>query len=139
MGARVVLGVIGDDIHVVANRILNIGLENAGFSTCNLGPHNMAQDFVDAAMEVEADAVLVSSLNGEAEHWCGNFRQRFVAVGRGDILLYAGGNLVVGDRPEAQVEALFEDYGFDRVFYRQTDFDEVMNLLAQDLSDGNSK
>ena len=34
---RIVFGVIGDDIHVVANRILEIGLVDAGFQSFNLG------------------------------------------------------------------------------------------------------
>ena len=130
---RIVIGVIGDDIHVVANRILAIGLAEAGFQPFNLGTHNRAEDFVDAALEVEADAVLVSSLNGEGEYWCEDFRRRFDEIGRTDILLYAGGNLVVGDRPDKEVVSLFSDYGFDRVFYRNAKFDEVLQLLKVDL------
>lgn len=135
---RVVLGVIGDDIHVVANRILSIALSEAGFQPYNLGTHNTPEDFVAAALEVEAHAVLVASINGEGEYWCTNFRQRFEEVGRGDILLYAGGNLVVGDRPEDQVVSLFKSYGFDRVFYHNADFNEVLKLLAEDLQGGSA-
>ena len=124
---------IGDDIHVVANRILAISLAEAGFSAFNLGTHNTAEDFVAAVLETEAHAVLVSSLNGEGEYWCANLRRRFADVGRGDTLLYAGGNLVVADRPEKEVIALFKSYGFDRVFYRTADFSEVLRLLAEDL------
>ncbi|MCI0441331.1 MAG: methylaspartate mutase subunit S [Chloroflexi bacterium] len=130
---RVVFGVIGDDIHVVANRIFAIGLADAGFCAFNLGTYNTVDDFVEAAVEVEADAVLVSSLNGEGEHWCENFRQRFEAQGMGDIVLYIGGNLVVGDRDEAEVVPLFESWGFDRVFYRHADFNEVFRLLREDI------
>jgi methylaspartate mutase sigma subunit len=133
---RIVFGVIGDDIHVVANRVLSIALADAGFQSYNLGTHNVPQDFVDAALEVEAHAVLVSSINGEGEYWCANFRQRFVEVGREDILLYVGGNLVVGDRPEDEVVALFKSYGFHRVFYRSANFNDIMGLLAEDLRRG---
>jgi methylaspartate mutase sigma subunit len=130
---RVVFGVIGDDIHVVANRILAIGLADAGFRAFNLGTHNLVDDFVDAAVEVEADAVLVSSLNGEGEHWCEGFRERFEAQGMSGIVLYIGGNLVVGDRKEDEVVSLFKSWGFDRVFYRHADFNEVFRLLREDI------
>lgn len=135
---RIVLGVIGDDIHVVANRILSIALSEAGFQPYNLGTHNVPEDFVAAALEAEAHAVLVSSINGEGEHRCTNFRKHFEKVGLGDILLYAGGNLVVGDREEGQVVSLFKSYGFDRVFYHNANFNDVLRLLAEDLQDGNS-
>jgi len=135
---RIVLGVIGNDIHVVANRILAIGLDDAGFQPINLGVRSTAEDFVAAALEVEAHAVLVSSLNGEGEGWCADFRRRFEEVGMGDILLYVGGNMVVGDREEGAVETLFKAYGFDRVFYRNADFQEVLASLAMDLENGDA-
>ena len=130
---RIVFGVIGNDIHVVANRILALSLKDAGFRAFNLGTHNTAEDFVAAAIEVEAHAVLVSSLNGEGEHWCVDFRRRFEDAGMPDMPLYIGGNLVVGDRDEEEVESTFKAYGFDRVFYRSTDFNEVLNLLSEDV------
>lgn len=130
---RIVLGVIGDDIHVVANRILTIALSKTGFQPYNLGTHNFPEDFVAAALEVEAHAVLVSSINGEGEHWCTNFRKYFEDVGLENILLYAGGNLVIGDRPEKEVVSLFKSYGFNRVFYHNADFNNVLRLLAEDL------
>ncbi|MFA5849824.1 MAG: methylaspartate mutase subunit S [Bacteroidales bacterium] len=136
---RVVFGVIGDDIHVVANRILAIGLDAAGFMAINLGTHNTAEDFVEAAIESEAHAVLVSSVNGEGETWCPNFRQRFIEKGMEHIILYVGGNLVVGERRKEDVINLFRSYGFDRVFYQQTDFETVFNLLKEDMTYGNSK
>jgi methylaspartate mutase sigma subunit len=128
-----VFGVIGDDIHVVANRILAIGLEAAGYEAFNLGTHNTVEDFVAAALETEADAVLVSSLNGEGETWCVDFRDRFAKIGRAEIVLYAGGNLVIGDREAKEVVELFTSWGFDRVFYRTANFDEMFALLSRDL------
>ena len=132
---RVVFGVIGDDIHVVANRILEIGLVDAGFQPFNLGTHNTAEDFVSATLEVEADAVLVSSLNGEGEHLCNDFRDRFESVDRKDIVLYIGGNLVVGDRSDNEVVDLFESWGFDRVFYRTRGFAEMFEMLKSDIGE----
>lgn len=126
---------IGDDIHVVANRILAIGLQEAGFQPYNLKTHNTPENFIEAALEVEADAVLVSSLNGEGGQWCRGFRKRFEAVEMPDVILFAGGTLVVGDYSPAEVNELFTEYGFDRVFYQRADFAEVFRLLGDDIAD----
>ncbi len=130
---RIVFGVMGNDTHVVANRILELGLRELGYRTCNLRTDNDPDDFADAALETAAHAVLVSSLNGEGEHWCRDFRAHFVSRGLDRILLYIGGNLVVGDRPRKAVEAQFRGYGFDRVFYRPSGFGAALDALATDL------
>jgi len=130
----VVFGVVGNDIHVVANRILHLCLERHRFRAVNLGTNNMPEDFADAALEVAANAVLVSSLNGEAAHWCQDFRQLFNERGLTDVTIYLGGNVVTGDRPKEEVQALFQGYGIDRVYYGYVDFDEILETLSEDLN-----
>jgi methylaspartate mutase sigma subunit len=132
-GRDVVLGVIGHDIHVVANRILAIGLAESGFRPHNLGTSNTVDDFADAALETGARAVLVSSINGEGEEACMGIGTRFAAVGLADILLYIGGNLVIGDRSSDVVIRLFTSYGFHRVFHRPTTFRPLFEALRRDL------
>lgn len=127
---------IGHDIHVVANRILAIGLAENGFRPYNLGISNEVDDFADAALETGARAVLVSSVNGEGEAACVGIGARFADAGLAGVLLYVGGNLVVGDRPSAEVERLFTGYGFDRVFHRPDSFAPVFDALRRDLDDG---
>lgn len=134
----VVIGVIGDDIHVVGNRIMQLALEEYGFRVFNIRTRNRPHHFTDAALEVNADAVFVSSLNGEGEYWCANFRQPYVDVGMSDTLLYVGGNLVVGRRPEDEVNDLFRRYGFDRVYHQKPDIGGAIADLEQDLSNGNA-
>lgn len=128
-----VLGVIGHDIHVVANRILGIGLAENGFRPHNIGTTNSIDDFVDAAWETGAHWVLVSSINGEGEEACVDFGARFAEAGLPDVLLYAGGNLVVGDRPSDEVERLFLGYGFHRVFHRPASFQPLFAALKEDM------
>ncbi len=135
---RVVIGVIGDDIHVVGNRIMQLALEESGFHVFNLRTRNRPEHFCEAALETNAHAVFVSSLNGEGEYWCDGFRQRFDAVGLPDVLLYVGGNVVVGERPKAQVELLFKGYGFNRVYHQQPDIGIAIADLIEDLNDGKS-
>ena len=58
---RVIIGVIGDDIHIVGNRIMQLALEESGFQVFNLRARNRPEEFCQAALEVNADAVFVSS------------------------------------------------------------------------------
>jgi methylaspartate mutase sigma subunit len=134
--SRVIIGVIGDDIHAVGNRIMQLALEESGFRVFNLRTRNRPAHFCEAALEVNAHAVFVSSLNGEGEHWCSDFRGYFERVGLPDILLYVGGNIVVGSRPIAEVERRFKAFGFDRVYHNQPDISVAINDLQEDLGNG---
>ena len=67
---KVVIGVVGNDIHVVANRLIDISLQARGFEVFNLGVNTYLEEFIDAVIETNADVLLISSLNGEAEGWC---------------------------------------------------------------------
>ena len=50
-----------------------------------------------------------------------------------DILLYVGGNIVVGKQPFNEVEARFKKMGFDRVFGPGTPPEETIKALKEDL------
>lgn len=130
-----VTGVIGADTHIVGNRILALALEQAGFRVVSLGALTPAEDFVKAAIETAADAILVSSLYGQGELDCRGFRDLCVEAGLGHVLLYVGGNLVVGKQDWRDVERRFLDMGFDRAFPPGTRPEEVIPLLRQDLTD----
>ncbi len=134
--ARVIIGVIGDDIHVVGNRIMQLALEESGYEVYNLRTRNRPEHFCEAALEVIAHAVFVSSLNGEGEYWCSDFRRLFVDAGLEETLLYVGGNIVVGKRPQQEVVALFQRYGFDRVYHQVSDISIAIADLRKDLSNG---
>ncbi len=133
---RIVIGVIGDDIHVVGNRIMQLALEESGYQVFNLRTRNRPNHFSQAALETNADAVFVSSLNGEGEYWCADFRRHFFEDHRYDLLLYVGGNLVVGRRDEAEVVATFRGYGFDRVYHQINDIGVAIMDLDRDLGHG---
>jgi methylaspartate mutase sigma subunit len=135
----VVFGVVGNDIHVVANRVLELCLKAGNFDGVNLGTNNLPENFADAALECCADAVLIASLNGEAPHWCRKFRELFEARNIGDTIIYLGGNLVTGDMPSDEVEKLFRAYGIDRVYHGVVDFDEILVTLRKDIADGHAK
>jgi methylaspartate mutase sigma subunit len=129
-----VTGVIGSDTHIVGNRILSMALEKAGFKVVGLGALTPAEDFVKAAIETNADAILISSLYGQGELDCKGFRDLCVEAGLGEILIYVGGNLVVGKQPWPEVEQRFVAMGFDRAFPPGTRTDEVIESLNRDFA-----
>lgn len=128
-----VTGVIGADTHIVGNRILSMALEKAGYRVVALGALTPASDFVKAAIETAADAILVSSLYGQGELDCRGFRELCVEAGLDEVLLYLGGNLVVGKQPWADVERRFLAMGFDRAFPPGTRVEDVLQTLAADF------
>lgn len=129
----VVLGVIGSDCHAVGNKIITRMLQGCGIEVVNLGVMVSQDEFIDAAIETGADAILVSSIYGHGEIDCMGFRGRCIERGIADVLLYVGGNLVIGKRDFPEVEKLFRGMGFDRVFPPRVDLDEVAALLKHDV------
>ena len=129
-----VIGVIGADCHAVGNKVIAHFLSENNFNVINLGVMVSQDEFVDAAIEADADAILVSSIYGHAEIDCHGLRGLCIERDLKDIVLYLGGNLVVGKRPFAEVEALFVDMGFDRVFAPSDDLNAMIRLLHRDVN-----
>ena len=129
-----VTGVIGSDTHIVGNRILTMALESAGYKVVALGALTPAADFVKAAVETRADAILVSSLYGQGELDCRGFRDLCVEAGLEDILLYVGGKLVVGKRSWEETERTYLAMGFDRAAPPGARAETVIEWLERDFA-----
>ena len=129
-----VTGVIGADTHIVGNRILSMALEKADYKIVALGALTPAEEFIKAAIETAADGIMVSSLYGQGELDCRGFREMCIEAGLDDILLYVGGNLVVGKHPWPKVEKRFLEMGFDRAFPPGTRTGEVIEKLDADFA-----
>ncbi len=132
MQKTVILGVIGSDAHVVGITILEQALSTSGFDVVNVGVQTSQEEFVDAAKAHDAEAVLVSSLYGHAKQDCEGFHEKIEAAGL-DVATYIGGNLAVGQDDFEETRARFEDMGFDRVFDSETDPEEAIAALNEDL------
>ena len=102
--ATLVIGVIGADCHAVGNKVLDRVFSNHGFRVINLGVMVSQDEYIDAAIETGADAIVVSSIYGHGDILSLGMRERCIERGLGDILLYVGGNLVVGKHDFADVE-----------------------------------
>ena len=129
-----ILGVIGSDCHAVGNKILEHALVSEGIKVVNLGVMVSQDEFIDAAIETGAQAILVASIYGHGEIDCDGLRGRCLERGLDRIVLYVGGNLVIGKRDFSEVEALFRGMGYDRVFPPTVDLKQMADLLNQDVA-----
>ena len=133
---KVVTGVVGNDIHVVANRLIDLSLQARGFEVFNLGVNTYLEEFIDAVIETNADILLISSLNGEAEGWCREVKILKSKYGNllDNVVFMIGGNLVVGTGSADDIVPKFKNYGFDLVFHQvdlNTGLDELENYMKK--------
>lgn len=133
MDNSIVLGVIGADCHAVGNKILDHAFTEAGFNVVNIGVLSSQEDFINAAIETNSRAILVSSLYGHGEIDCKGFKEKCIEAGLKDVLLYVGGNLVVGKQDFKLVEKRFIEMGFDKVYKPGILPDVAIKDLKQDL------
>jgi len=127
---KVVTGVVGNDIHVVANRLIDISLKERGFEVFNLGVNTYLEEFLDAVVETNADILLISSLNGEAEGWCRDLLFLKEQYDMENVTFVIGGNLAVGESSNDEIVPKYKEYGFDLVFH-QVDLMEGLDTLEE--------
>lgn len=130
---KLVIGVIGADVHAVGNKILYHAFTEANFDVTNLGVMVSQEEYIAAAIETDADCIVVSSLYGHGELDCRGLREKCNEAGLENILLYVGGNIVVGKQPFEDVEQRFKAMGYDRVFGPGTPPEETIAALKEDL------
>lgn len=130
---NIVTGVIGSDAHIIGNRILQIALTDAGYNVISLGILVSQEEFIAAAVETNASAILVSSLYGMGEIDCQGLRDKCIESGLNKIILYVGGNLGLGKRDWNEIEKIMLKLGFDKAFPPDTMPDDVIKSLDKDL------
>ena len=128
----IVIGVIGADAHAVGNKIIDLTLTNEGFNVVNLGVMVSQEEFIEAAVETNADAILVSSLYGHGEIDCMGLRQKCEA-GLVGLPLFVGGNLVVGKQEFDDVKQRFLNMGFDFVYPPSTPIENTIVDIKKTL------
>ncbi len=129
----VITGTVGRDAHVIGTKILSRALRDAGFKVVELGILTPPEEFVKAAIENRADAILMSSLYGMGENDVQGFKENCVKAGLKDVLLYIGGNLGVGKHDFKDDEVKFKMLGFDRVYPPASDVKTAIADLWADL------
>ena len=124
-----IIGVIGADVHAVGNKILYHAFTEAGFEVVNLGVMVSQEEYIAAAIEANADAIVVSSLYGQGELDCRGLRQKCDEAGLKGIPLVVGGNIVIGKQQFEDVEKRFKEMGFDYAFPPNTPPETTIEAL----------
>ncbi|MGL1957459.1 MAG: methylaspartate mutase subunit S [Colwellia sp.] len=136
---KVVTGVVGNDIHVVANRLIELSLNARGYEVFNLGVNTYLEEFFDAVVETGAEVLLISSLNGEAEGWSREVKLLKANYKNLDnLIMMIGGNLVVGTGNAEDIVPRYKNYGFDIVCH-QVDLNTGIDMLETLLEERNLK
>jgi methylaspartate mutase sigma subunit len=133
----VVTGVIGEDVHIIGIRVLEHALSKAGFRVISLGIHASHEEFINAAKETKADAILVSSLAGHARVMASGLKDKCIEAGLKGIRLYIGGMLAVDEPKWEDTQKTFKEMGFDRIYPPSTLPGRVIADLEADLLMGN--
>jgi methylaspartate mutase sigma subunit len=132
----VVIGTIGADAHMIGSWVLSKAFEDAGFKVAFLGAVVPQKDFINAAIEVDADAILVSSMYGMGLLDCEGFRAKCIEAGLKDIILYVGGTVAAPlelEKNWPEIERRFQEIGFNRVFKNTCTAGEAVSTLKKDL------
>ena len=83
----VITGTVGMDAHVIGTKVLSRALRDAGFKVVELGMQVTPDEFIHVAQETRADAILMTSNYGMAEHDLKGFNEKRQEAGLGDMLL----------------------------------------------------
>lgn len=129
----VITGTVGKDAHVIGTKILSRALRDAGFNVVELGILTPPEEFIRAALDSRADAILMSSLYGMAEMDVKGFKGKCIEAGLDDVILYIGGILGVGRHDFKDDEVKFRNMGFDRVYPPEADLKGAIADLWADL------
>lgn len=132
----VVVGTIGSDAHVIGGWVISEAFKAAGYKVSFLGAVVPQEEFINAAIESDADAILCSSMYGMGQIDCEGMREKCIEAGIGDIILYVGGNPVADVelmKDWTRVEKIFHDMGFNRVLPNTTSAEATVAFLNEDL------
>jgi methylaspartate mutase sigma subunit len=132
----VVIGTIGADAHMIGGWVLQKAFQEAGFTVAFLGAVVPQQEFINAAIEADADAILVSSMYGMGLLDCEGFRDKCIEAGLGDIILYVGGTVAAPlelEKNWPEIERRFKAIGFNRAFPNTCSAVEAVHALKTDL------
>jgi len=129
----IITGTVGNDAHVIGTKILSRAFRDAGFNVVELGCLTPPDEFIQAAQETAADAILMSSLYGMAEMDLQGFKDKCREAGLDNVILYIGGILGVSRHDFSDDEEKFRKLGFDRVYPPEADLNTAIKDLQNDL------
>ena len=133
MSKSIVIGVIGSDVHTIGKQLLSYAMRKEGYNVTDIGVSVSQEELINAAVETNAQVIMIVSLYGLGELDCRGFRDKCIASGLSDIKLYVGGNHVVGQQDWKEIKNKFLDMGFDRVAEPGQSIDITLKWLKEDL------
>jgi len=130
--SKILMAVIGNDVHVVANRIIDHYFSSQGHTVFNLGVACKPCEVVDGILETEPDVLIISSLNGEALNWTDMLLKKLDNLPVAPFLVLGGNlfpranheNLSVEDK-----EKVFLDKGFNCVLSHERPLSSLVKSL----------
>lgn len=129
----VITGTVGVDAHVIGTKLISRVLREDGFTVVALGAQTLPEEFIKAAQETAADAIIVTSLYGMAEQDLQGFREKCMEAGLDDIILSIGGILGVGKHAFEDDKEKFLKLGFDHVYPPDSPIEPSILDLCKDL------
>ena len=121
---------------MIGGWVLQKAFKEAGFTVAFLGAVVPQRQFVDAAIETNADAILVSSMYGMGLLDCEGLRDKCIEAGLKNIILYVGGTVAAPlelEKNWPEIERRFKEIGFDRAFPNTCTASEAVQALKKDL------
>ena len=130
----VITGSVGVDAHVIGTKLISKVLRENGFKVVAMSAQTLPEEFIMAAQETAADAIMITSLYGMAEQDLQGFRGKCIEAGLDDVILMIGGNLGVGKHDFEDDEVKFKALGFDRVYPPDASIEAAILELCADLT-----
>lgn len=123
-----------NDIHSLGLYVLEQALTRLGYRIVRLGTMITQEEFIAAARETAADAILVSDSNGHAEIDFEGLGDKCREAGLEDIYIYAGGMLTVVAEEQSRVAEVLRHNGVRRVFPPGSELNDILAAIDADLA-----
>lgn len=124
-----VLGVVGSDVHCIANQLFEREFRHRGYNVINLGVALTPNEILESIEEVINPVLLLGTLNGDIEPIIATLRLIREDFG-GSIPVIVGGNLVLGENGKDRTLDLVDE-GASLVIKNGVDIGEVINRVVQ--------
>ncbi len=123
-----------NDIHSLGLYVVEQALTRLGYRVVRLGTMITQEEFIAAARETAADALLVSDSNGHAEIDFEGFGDKCREAGLEDLPIYAGGMLTVVAEDQSRVAEVLRRNGVRRVFAPGSELNDILAAIEADLA-----
>lgn len=125
---RILLARIGVDLHDRGIKIIARALRDAGMEVIYLGPSQLPEPIVKAAIEEDVDAIGISSMEGMHAVRIPEIIRMLRREGGKDVLVIAGGIIPLQDIPKLRKS------GVRQVFGPGTPMKEIVEFIQQNAS-----